>query len=82
MTSLSPLTSAEQYGKPSEIYHGQRTAQTANYNQFSMDDIKVDADKFDALLRRMVNMKPAPAKPKKSEPKTKTDPNTTPSDPS
>ena len=46
------------------------------------DDIKVDADKFDALLRRMVNMKPAPAKPKKSEPKTKTDPNTTPSDPS
>jgi hypothetical protein len=47
------------------------------------DDIEVDADKFDALLKRMVNMKPTPLKPKKAEdPKTKTDPNTTPSDPS
>jgi hypothetical protein len=47
-----------------------------------MKDITVDKDKFDALLKRMVNMKPSPPKPKKSEPKTKTGPNTSPEDPS
>ncbi len=48
-----------------------------------MDDIKVDADKFDALLRRMVNIKPEPLKPKKSKnSEPKTDPCTSPEDPS
>jgi hypothetical protein len=47
-----------------------------------MKEITVDKDKFDALLKRMVNMKPAPPKPKKSAEKTKTDPYTSPEDPS
>ena len=47
------------------------------------DDIKVDADKFDAILKRMVNMKPTPLKPKKpKDGEAKTDPCTNPSDPS